>query len=420
MSLRAFIPILLLSSASALIGNTLEPALYGEKILQLVDVSQQASALGALTALGTLLSMLLQPLYGTLSDSLATRPIARRWGPRVPLVIAGATLGCVALILIVLAQSYAAMITAVLLLNLGMSAVNVMAQSLVPDFVPAHLRGRAQGLRTLLDGVATIIGRALAGLLLARSAQWGELAQFAVIVLPITWAVVAVFITVRDAARRWSQTPRLATIHAPTAGVIPPRFVWWFVNRALFWMALISVQLFILFYVIRVLNIAQADAQQLISLLFIVLGAGVLLVLLPAGWLADRFGRAPLLVAGGLISGLSLALLLSQREIWAIAVAGMLVGVGAGIFQSASLALMADMAPPTQAARLLGIANIATAGGSFVARLGGGWLADTVNQLRGTAGEGYQALYALAVLLFLLSALAALPLLRSGNRAGVG
>ena len=57
-----------------------------------------------------------------------------------------------------------------------------------------------------------------------------------------------------------------------------------------------------------------------------------------------------------------------------IYIGGFVIGAGAGIFYTANWALGTELVPQAEAARYLGIANIATAGGSGIARLLGGAL----------------------------------------------
>ncbi len=84
--------------------------------------------------------------------------------------------------------------------------------------------------------------------------------------------------------------------------------------------------------------------------------------------------------------------------------------MGVGAFLSASWALATDIVPRQEAARYLGIANIATCIGSGGARLLGGVLIDPINRALGSSSSGYLLLFALAALCFLVSALVIIPL----------
>ena len=101
-----------------------------------------------------------------------------------------------------------------------------------------------------------------------------------------------------------------------------------------------------------------------------------------------------------------------MREKALLTVAGALVGMGIGAFLTASWALATDIVPRNEAARYLGIANMATCIGSGLARLLGGVLIDPINRALGSSSSGYFLLFALAALSFLASALIIIPLPR--------
>jgi MFS family permease len=116
------------------------------------------------------------------------------------------------------------------------------------------------------------------------------------------------------------------------------------------------------------------------------------------------------MLAAGVVAFAGAALLLFVRDRTLITVAGAIIGLAIGAFLTASWALAADIVPKEEAARYLGIANIATCIGSGVARLLGGVLIDPINKLLGSSSLGYLSLFILATLCFLASALVIIPL----------
>jgi MFS family permease len=189
-----------------------------------------------------------------------------------------------------------------------------------------------------------------------------------------------------------------------------PAFGWWFANRLLFWAAFIALQAFLLFFAIDVLRLQPDEAQRYISLLTVVLGTALVVVSIPAGWIADRVGRKPVVVASGLIAAAGTGAILFIRDINLVVVAATVIGLAIGMFVSANWALVTDIVPRNEAAHYLGIANIATASGSAIARFLGGALIDSLNIALGSTSAGYITLYGIAAVLFLLSALVVLPL----------
>jgi MFS family permease len=181
------------------------------------------------------------------------------------------------------------------------------------------------------------------------------------------------------------------------------------VNRFLFWAAAISIRTFLLNYMQDVLNLSPAETQALSSRIILLLGAGVFLLVLPAGAIADRIGRRPLLVVAGLLAAAGAILFVFLRDVNLLFLAGGLIAAGAGIFTSASWALVTDIVPKGEGALYLGLANVATVLGSMSGRLGGP-LIDGLNGLTGTTTSGYMLVFGLAALFFAGSSLSVLKI----------
>jgi MFS family permease len=175
-------------------------------------------------------------------------------------------------------------------------------------------------------------------------------------------------------------------------------------NRFLFWSSAIAIRTFLLNYMEDVLGLSATEAQALSSQLFILLGVGVFVLALPAGVIADRLGRRPLLITAGLMAAAGAAIFVFWRELNILYVAGGLIAAGAGIFASASWALATDLVPKTEGALHLALANAATVLGSIGGRLGGP-LIDGLNQLMGTITLGYLVVFAIAAVFFAGSSL---------------
>jgi MFS family permease len=180
-------------------------------------------------------------------------------------------------------------------------------------------------------------------------------------------------------------------------------------NRLLFWAAVISIRTFLLNYLEDVLGLSPAETQALSSQVILVLGAGVFVFVLPAGAIADRIGRRPLLVVAGLLAAVGAVLFIFAQEINLLFVAGGFIAAGAGIFASASWALATDIVPKEESALYLGLANIATVVGSISGRLGGP-LIDGLNNLTGATTAGYLVVFGLAAFFFVGSSVVVLKI----------
>ncbi len=384
-------------------ASTLDPFIYTEKVRLLAPSALKNTTLGLITILALLLALAVQPLVGQWSDHTRSR-----WGRRAPYLIFGAGGISLGLAVVVAANSLAALVIGAMLVSLFANTTQAAWQALIPDYIPPAQHGASAGVKTVLELVGVVAGVATVGYFLAR----GNLAGTPI----VTGLLFLVILLVTLALMRHTPAPvELAVAHAtlnPAAALwltlktAPPAFLWWMLNRFLFWAAAISIRTFLLNFLIDVLRLTPAEAQALSSRILILLGAGVFLLALPAGAIADRVGRRPILVAAGLMAATGATMLVFGRNLHLLYVAGGLIAAAAGIFASASWSLATSLAPGNKGALYLALANAATVLGSIGGR-SGGVLIDGLNRAGGTLALGYMVDFGLAALLFLLSSLIA-------------
>jgi len=399
--------------------NVLEPAVLGHKIL-LFAPDWKNTALGLATFAGLVVAALVQPIVGARSDRTRSR-----WGQRVPYILGGGLFVILSHFGIVLAPSLSLVIIGLLALQLASNALQSPWQALIPDRVPNHQRGLASGLKASFDIVGFVVGRYAGGQLVSQGNLTGAASVAAVAIglglaLTLALAPSRSNLTLPGSAHRilpWWAAFRIRWRQRPAFGL-------WFINRALFWSAVITVNTFVLYYLMDVLQLPEPGAQRIVGQLGVVLGVAVLLVALPAGWVADRVGRRPLIVFACMLASGGVLALLVLRTPLGVTLAGTLLGIGTGVFLSASWALVTDLVPSGQAARYLGVANVASAGGSALARAGGGLLIDPINRWAGSLVAGYAVVFGLACLALLVSAAVMLrlkmPVSNEGARSPTG
>ena len=184
-------------------------------------------------------------------------------------------------------------------------------------------------------------------------------------------------------------------------------FTWWLINRMAFMIGFVNLAVFAIYYLQTRLGFSGDSAAKPVALGMAVIGAFILISAPLSGWLADRVGRKPLLVASGCLATAGVAIGVLQPQLVYLAVGALLIGLGGGIFYTASWALGTDLVPQNEAGRYLGIANVATAGAGALGAFAGGPLADyfTVHAA-GIPGLGYTILFVLYGGMFFFSVLA--------------
>ncbi len=378
-------------------SNSLHPIILPVMVQQLVPEALKATYLGFLTFAGLLVAIVVQPVMGAVSDRSTLR-----WGRRRPFIVAGTLLDLVFLTVIALAGNYW-LLLAGLLLQFASNTAHGPLQGLIPDLVPREQRGTASGVKGLIEIMGAIVASLAAGYLVGQGQM---LAAIGFIMAVFTAAMLITVLTVRE--KPWTGAPE-KPLWATVLGTFNidvrryPDYLWWLLNRFLFFVGLTSIQTFLLYFIQDVVGLP--NPAQATGSLVAILGLAILVMVFPAGYVADRVGRKPLLILSGLGATAGGFLFFTARSYTDLLLYGGLIGVSAGVFISAGWALATDLVPREEAGRYLGISNLATAGGSAAARLGGPFI-DFFNARQ--AGLGYTVVFAANGLLFLLATLALL------------
>jgi MFS family permease len=327
--------------------------------------------------------------------AVAAQPIAGAWSDRVgrTLVIGAGLVLAVAGLALLLAPSVLLGATAAALV--GVSVVQGGYQGLLPNRVPAQWRGRAAGAKGLFDvGGAFAAFALLAGLLAAGRSDLavGTLAIALVGALAVSMALAG-------NAKRVMARPRAQPARRPQLSMGFVRLV---VARFLFLLGIYVVGRFLLLFVAERQSLGADAAGATAGLVLAVLTLATAVAALPAGWLVDRVGRPGLMLGGALIGALGIGLLPLAGSTALLVTFGALMAVGSALFGAASWALLADLVEGAHAGRLLGIANIGTAGAAAAAGLFGPVI-DLVNTA--APGTGFTVAFFAAALLAAAGAL---------------
>jgi len=392
--------------ALSMLFDGLSSILLPAHLLGTLGEASVATTLGIITFAGLFIAMLVQPVAGLFSDRL--RP---RWGRRgtiglgVLLTLAGLALFGAGRTLLLILAGY-------VLVQVAASIAQAAQQAFIPDQVEKEARGVASGVKSLMDLGGALLGFALLGSVVEAAGIDAALLALAAILL-MTFLLTVVLVREPTAAEApVARPPARGTLRR--AFQIDLRrhraFVWLVFSRFLFLLGTYAVGRFLLLFMAERLNLAPGQAAEEAGLLLGILTLATLVATVPAGILADRFGRLPLMAAGGLLSAAGVLPLIWADTALEIALFGSLMSLGSAAFASANWALTADLVPDEEAARFFALANFGTAGAAALAGLFGPLVdaADTI-----LPGAGFPFLFMAATVALLASTAALRPLAAS-------
>ena len=338
---------------------------------QLAASGGGATAVGLLTFAAIALAAIAQPFAGAWSDRVG----------RVPVVATGAAIAVVGLAALLIRDG---LLAGTILALVGVSVAQAGYQSLMPDRIPMAARGRAAGAKGLFDVGGAFLAFALVGGLLAAGAVAAS-ALLLAIGLAGTLVVALVVLPRRTTA------PSMASGQSNVGG--GGGIASLVVGRFLFLLGIYAVGRFLLLFTSERLGLGADAAAGEVGAALAALTLITALAAVPAGLLSDRIGRRRVMLIGGGVAALGVAALPVAGSMAAILAFGSLMAVGTAMFGAGSWAALADATAGNRSGRLLGIANVGTAGAAAAAGLFGPVI-DTTERL--APGFGYAVAFGLA------------------------
>jgi MFS family permease len=375
----------------AYLWNGLHTILLPVMLIGLVPVGLKNTFLGGLTFAGLLLAMLVQPMAGAISDRSGW---LGRFGKRRPWIAFGASADVVFLLVLAWAADFWLLVIGYIGLQAASSFAEAALQGLLPDLVPADQRGRGAGFKNAAQIAGFVAGVGLGGWLAGQGhVKWALAVTALVLLASAAWTWLGVHevsfhrrrrgLAVGDALRRvFVDSFRFDHRLVPGYGRL-------LAGRALLMAGFFALQGFAQYFVADVL--AVDNPASVTALLMAIMGGAIFLLAVPTGSLADRVGRRPLNLLAGAMGALATLALVFVSNVPQLVIAGGLVGASIGVFLSVNWAWAADLVPPEDAGRYLGLSNLATAGAGAFSRLFAGPIVDSGNALH--VGLGYHVLF---------------------------
>ncbi|MBT2550559.1 MFS transporter [Arthrobacter sp. ISL-65] len=364
--------------------------------VQGIDPANKVANLAIVTTVGALAAMLAQPIFGTISDRTRSR-----FGRRAPFIVGGALLGGLSLVALGLSNSILLIAVCWTLVQASFNAVQGPFSAIMPDRVPAPVRGSFAAIIGAMTMVGALGGSALAATLAANiPSGYMSLAGIAVISLTLF-----VLFNRDEDNRSEPRPPFKVRDFLSTFWVNPvahPDFFWAFTGRLLLYTGYFAVagyQLYILQDYIGLGDhaIAVVPMVSAIGLPAIIVSIAV------AGPLSDKIGRRkPFVVVSSVLVGTAMMVPLVWPTFEGMLLYSVISGLGFGAFQAVDTALVSQVLPSKDAyAKDLGVVNIAATLPQTVAPAVAGAI---------VLAFGFAGLFPVGIILSILGALAVLPI----------
>jgi Na+/melibiose symporter-like transporter len=368
-----YIKITIFGFALSVLWGSLQYVVIPLRLLDFVPQALKNTYLDLLILAGLILAMIIQPVVGIISDRSNFR-----WGRRKPFILLGTILVVLSLPGIGLAGSYVAIFVTYCLLQVSSNIAEGPYRAFFPDLLPAENRGKASGVRGLLNtlgsiGIVGATGFSVINYLSGAgvSGLWLALIVPAVVLIA---AMLATLLTVREQPGTGrARLPPLSSFRQNFRVNIRGRFDFlaFLVGSflaILAWNALIGHAIY---YIIDVAGAAKA--AKLAPEFLLAAGIGALAVVYPAGHLSDKFGRKPIAIGSVVLSALVIVKLLFGYSYThtQVMVSASLLGICGGAWLSSQWALATDLVARGGEARDLGLVNISSAGASALSRVFG-------------------------------------------------
>ena len=366
-------------------------------------------ALGLISLLGLIVAAAAQLAAGSLSDR------DKRPGKRLLyLLIGGIGLG-VMTILFGFTSSFLTLIIAIVGMQFFGNSAQGPANALIIDHVPVNERGAAAGVLNLwrLLGAGSITVFVLQ--FMARYDKkdspewlWYSIALMTIaVLLSVLWTVITNrpkdgwFIpTLKKKTADTVDSPEFVAETAASRSGISRSYLAFLVALAFGIAAMSSMQIYALFFLQDVVGLDNpADGADW---LVVAIVASAALTVLPAGRLADRWGRTSLFILAGVAGVVSSLLLLFVSSIGPVLAIGIVIGISVGLFMTLTWAVANDLVSRSNAAKELGYTSIATLIGAAGARFAGVAI-DELNDF--SENLGYKMILVAVAISFAFSAL---------------
>jgi len=372
------------------------------KVNHLVGSDAAPKDLALVTGVGSLLSIVSNPLCGRLSDRTTART-----GMRRPWMLAGLAGGVAGTLIVAVAPSVFVVLVGWCVAQLALNALLASQAAILPDQVPPAQRGVVSGVLGMCLPAASV-----AATYLVQAFDQNDLTMFLAPCLVGGFFVVVFAAKLPDRRLDAAQRPAWSLREFAGSFYVNPRanpdFAWAFASRFMLVMAYAFLVTYQAYYLIDHIGTRESGVPHQIYVGTLLQSALLALTSPLAGRLSDRVGRRKVFVAtAAVIYAFAMAVIATAGDVNGYLVGMALTGLGFGMYMAVDLALVVDVLPESNScAKDLGVLNIAGALPFALAPA-------IAPAILGLTGNSYTALYLVAGACAALGAAAIVPVRRT-------
>ncbi len=375
------------------------------------DFGLKANEVSWIVTLGTIITFLIQPMIGSISDNTRTR-----FGRRIPFIIIFAPLAAIGFALLPLLVQpglFWVFVAVLLLTTVALALFRTPVIALMPDITPSQFRSQANGLINLMGGIGGILAFAAGAYLYGLNRVLPFFAAAVALVLACAIVVWKIKEPADSNTQAIEARPGLIqslrvvlAAREKSALLIFLAIFSWFVGYN-------GVETFFTLYGVKALKLQPNNAAFLLSFLALMF----VLFAVPSGYIAGRFGRRKTILTG--IASLAILLAVVRILPYELQTSGAvlpvllaLIGISWSLINVNSLAMVVDVAPQTELGTYTGLYYFFSTAAAVIGPILAGYLIEAM-------GGDYGMIFVIAPIT-LVFAFAFMFAVRRGERADQG
>jgi MFS family permease len=343
---RFVVPYVVATVAMWMSFNAPAQVLIGQQLIALDEANKERN-LALVLGVGAAISLVANPIFGTLSD----RSRGLR-GRRRPFLGGGAIGACLGLAVLAVAPGVAVLLLGWCLVQASLNCYQAAITAIIPDRVPAAQRATISGLAGLSQVLGTVVGLGLTNAVPTTAAKYALLGAV------LGLAMLGLYLTYRDRPATGDR-PAWPTLAGFFGSLGHRDFALAWLTRGLVTLGYALGTTYLLYFLRDRVGIPDPAGGVFTANL---VAAGALLVtVFVGGVLSDRTGRRKIFVIlSTVVIAAGLATLALVPTWPGTLVSAGLLGGGFGVYLAVDLALITEVLPSADdSGRDLGIINIA-------------------------------------------------------------